>query len=111
MNDTIETGKKLELLCNKLLSAAWMERNLENDFSKWRYPPFTNQQGVYSLWESNQDYQNGKNPIHIGEGILGNKIWSLYNEWSHWKYIQFLDDAELKSDNFRKLFERYCIHI
>ena len=110
MKNNTEIFNKLEALFRKLINSEYIERNSENDFTKWEFQ-LTADKAVYLLWESKSDFNENKRPVYIGEGILGQRIGRHYWEKRNWKYLQFITDNDLKDLNLRKLFERYCIAI
>jgi hypothetical protein len=68
--------------------------------------------GVYVLWENEDDFQNARKPVYVGEGVIGDRLWVSFQERPSWRLAQLLthdliSGNGLDHQRMRRLFEQF----
>jgi hypothetical protein len=70
--------------------------------------------GVYVLWETQDDRTDGRAPVYVGEGRLGDRVGASFRARPSWQYAQIFVDPLISGNDkescfWRKALERFCI--
>ncbi len=69
--------------------------------------------GVYVLWRNEDDLEQGRRPVYVGEGISGTRIWDSFQRRAEWQFAQILYHDKLTAADdgldWRRLLERFSI--
>ncbi|MBN2160249.1 MAG: hypothetical protein JW807_12700 [Spirochaetes bacterium] len=117
--DKDDVYRNLIKLFDEILAQPFLKKGAEWAGKSWpewdegkTWKPEEN--GVYILWNEKTDNSKGIQPIYIGEGITGKRVWDSFQKRVNWHYAQILysdiiSNKTKEATQWRKLLERFCI--